>query len=212
MEQALALGNLVEHRNATQAILLEALARRADGVILVNYTGLVTFTNDVATAIIAADDGFTLRDHEFVTRRGPETRRLHTLICNATAASLSSAVDPGGQMLVTRPSGKRPYVVRVMPAPPTERFLSGESIACVITIHDLSAVQTPPKQLLCSAFGLTEREADLIGAIIQCQNLAAASAHAGMSVNTARNHLASIFRKCGIASQMEAAQLFSRLL
>ena len=47
--------------------------------------------------------------------------------------------------------------------------------------------------------------------LVRCASLAAA-ANAGMALNTARNHLQSIFRKCGATSQTEAVQLFSRLI
>ncbi len=110
MEQACSLGQVMEHRAATQAALLEALASKADGLMLLNGAGAPTFMNDAAAAILAASDGLALAAGGLLTRRGPETRRLQRMIGDAIRASRESDHRPGGQMLVTRPSGLKPYV------------------------------------------------------------------------------------------------------
>ncbi len=195
MRQAVSLGQVVEQRAATQAALLDALARRADGVILLDRSGAPSFLNDTARAVLAAGDGLAFAGGAFVTRRGPETRRLQQLIGDAIALVPPSESRPGGEMLVTRADGRRPYVVRVMPAPKTERFLSGLCVACVIHLHDLAAVRVPSASLLCAAFGLTEREAELAIELVRCAGLAGAAENAGMALNTARNHMQAIFAR-----------------
>jgi DNA-binding CsgD family transcriptional regulator/PAS domain-containing protein len=211
IEQALALGLVVQQRAATQAALLDALAARADGIILLGSSGAPSFMNDAALFILGAGDGLAFVEGAFVTRRANETRKLHRLIAAATAPTPPCDSRPGGELLVTRASGSRPYVLRVMPAPPTERFLSGLGIACVIHLHDLAALRLPSRSLLVAVFGLSDREADLAVELVRCASLTGAAAHAGMALNTARNHLQSVFRKSGTASQAEAVQLFSRL-
>ncbi len=211
MEQACALGQVLEFRAATQTILLDALACKADGVVLLDAAGRPTFMNDAARAAIAAGDGLSFRDDAFAAARGPETRRLHGLIADAIRAPSGAHDRPGGQMPVSRPSGRHPFLLRVMPAPRQERFLSGQSIAAVIHIHDLAEAGLPTQSALQAVFGLSVREADLAIELSRCTDLAAAAARTRMSFNTARSHLQSIFRKCGVTSQAEAIQLFSRL-
>lgn len=211
VEQALSLGLIVQQHAATQAALLDAMASKADGIILLGCSGAPSFMNDSALAILASGDGLAFVEGDFVTRRANETRKLHHLIASVIAPASPCESRPGGELLVTRASGSRPYVLRVMPAPPTERFLSGLGIACVIHLHDLAAIRLPSRPLLVAAFGLSDREADLAVELVRCSNLAGAAAHAGMALNTARNHLQAVFRKSGTASQAEAVQLFSRL-
>jgi len=211
VKQAYTLGHILEHRMATQTALLEALAGKVDGIMMLGRTGVPTFMNDTARYILATNDGLTFSAKQLSTSRGPETRRLHEMITNAIASSNGAIVKPGGQMLITRPSGKRPYVARVLPAPPVERFLAVEATACVIHLHDLAAEHVPSKNALCEVFGLTEREADLAIEVVRCASLANAAANASMALNTARNHLQSIFRKCGTTTQTEMVQLFSHL-
>jgi len=209
ISQALALGHVLEQHHATQTAMLEALAAKADGVVLVGRTGAPSFANEAARAVLAADDGLGWSRDGFVTRRGPETRRLQRLIGEAIAPASDSR--PRGEMLVSRPSGRRPYVVRAMAVPRTERFLTRLSVAAMVFVHDLASLRLPPKAMLIAAFGLTERESDLAVELVRCASLAGAAANAGMALNTARNHLQGIFRKSGTASQAEAVQLFSCL-
>lgn len=209
--QAQALGQVLERRAATQDALLDALADKADGIILLDPFGTPTFMNDAACAILAAGDGLAFSAGVFVTCRGPETRRLQGAIHDAVSALRPSEASPRSQMLVTRPSGRRPYVVRVMRASRGERFMAGGGIACVIHLHDLAAVRLPSKSMLCAIFGLSEREADLTVALVRYANLTDAAGDCRMALNTARNHLQSIFRKSATKSQAEAIQLFTRL-
>ncbi|MGE4529580.1 MAG: helix-turn-helix transcriptional regulator [Rhodospirillaceae bacterium] len=212
IEQACALGEIVERAATCQATLLEALATRADGVILLDAAGCPAFMNDGAQAVLAAGDGLAWHAGSLLTARAAETRRLHEAIRTALAAREEAGAGmPGAQMAVTRPSGRRPYVVRILPAPRLERFLSRFGFACVVHIHDLGAVRVPDRGMLAAAFGLTGRETDLAIALVRCSGLTAAATEAGMAHNTARNHLQAVFRRCGVASQAEAVALFSRL-
>lgn len=212
IEQACALGILVERAASTQAMLLDALAARADGVILLDGAGRPGFVNDGARGILGAGDGLGWTIDGFTTARGPETRRLRDMVQRALShrAGADGAM-PGGQLLVTRISGRRPYIVRVLPAPAIERMLTRFDFACVIHIHDLGGGCVPHRGLLREAFGLTEREADLAIELVRCHSLAAAAIAVSMAHNTARNHLHAIFAKCGVATQAEAVQLLSRL-
>jgi hypothetical protein len=210
VEQALALGRVIELKATTQSILLEALARKADGVILLDHAGAPSFMNDTARAILASGDGLVWTGEGFATDRGPETLRLTRLI--QAALNPAKGGRPGGQMPVPRRSGRHPYVLTVIPVPRHERFLSGRSIACVIHIQDLAAVPLPSHETLAAVFGLSEREADLVIELIRCPGLGQATAQAGMALNTGRNHLQSIFRKTGATSQAAAIQMLGRLL
>ena len=205
LEQACALGQILEREICTRTALLAALSCKADGVILLDCAGVPCFMNDAAAAMLAADDGLRYAAGDFVTRRAGETRKLRSLIAAALAPT------PAGHMLVTRPSGRRPYVLRVLPAPRLERFLACRSIGCVIHLQDLAAVRVPTHEALNAVFGLTERETDLAIELVRCTGLECAAVNAGMALNTARNHLHSIFRKTATASQAEAVQLLGRL-
>jgi DNA-binding CsgD family transcriptional regulator len=210
--QACALGQLVEKRALTQLALLEALSLQLEGVFLLDSCGAPTFVNDAAARVLAASDGLACAGGVLLTRRAAETRKLHAMIGAAIACSSGERESAGRRMLVTRPSAKRPYVIRTMPVPRTDRFLTRTSIACVVHVQDLAAHQAPPAGALRMVFGLTEREAELAVQLTRCAGLEAAAASAGMAVNTARNHLHKIFQKTETSTQAQAVQLLSRIL
>ena len=209
--QAMTFGHMLEFQSATRSALLDALSYRSDGIILISRTGTPTFMNATASEILNGGDGLTFTDGRIQATRPPENRKLQMLLDAAITSSRSPADCAGGQSLVTRPSGCRPYVLRVVPAPGTERFLAGQSIACVIHIQDLDRVATPSKDTLMQVFGLTERECDLAIDLVRCASLERAAIAAGMAFNTARNHLQSTFRKTNTSTQSELVQLLGRL-
>lgn len=211
VEQALSIGHVLEFGAAREAALLNALSQKADGIVMLSRLGLPTFMNNAAESMLAVRDGLYLTGEGLAAARGPETRRLRGMISGALSAWGQDAKPPGGQMLVSRPSGLRGFVLRVMPQPPGEPFVLGGAAACVIHLHDLAAVKLPSHDSLSAVFGLSKRESDLAIELVRCTGLSAAAANAGMAPNTARNHLQSIFRKCGINSQTEAVQLFSHV-
>lgn len=211
IEQACTLGQIVEEKTLTRTALLEALADKAEGVILLDDAGLPVFVNDAAAQVLSAGDGLQYAAGVFAARRPPETRRLQKLVADAISVSLGSDESPGGRMLVSRPSGKRPYVLRVVPAPRIERFLARSTIACMIHLQDLARIDVPSRESLALVFGLTQREADFAIELARCTGLDGAAENAGMALNTARNHLQSVFRKTGTASQAQLVQLLGRL-
>jgi DNA-binding CsgD family transcriptional regulator/PAS domain-containing protein len=208
IEQACALGYFIERQADTRSALLEAMSCKADGVILMGAGGTITFKNDAAARILAADDGLTCVGMRLLTRRPPETRKLQLLIDQALSAH--DGRPSGGQMLVSRRSAKPPYVVRVMPPPPVECFLSSRSIACILLVQDL-ARDSVSEETLSQLFGLSRREADLAAALVRRGSLERAAAEAAMATNTARNHLRTIFLKTSVNSQVGLVALLGAL-
>jgi DNA-binding NarL/FixJ family response regulator len=210
VEQAFVLGYFLEREAATRIALLETMALKADGVILLSASGEVSFMNDGAARVVAAGDGLTWAGGAFIAHRPPETRGLRHLIGDVLRLDGEPNSRTGGQMLVTRRSGRRPYVVRVMPPPPIECFFVARSIACIVLVQDL-ALDTVSAETLTELFGLSHREAELASALVRCGNLRSAAADAAMAANTARNHLQSIFLKTNVNSQPALTGLLSRL-
>jgi DNA-binding CsgD family transcriptional regulator len=211
IEQAFAFGHMLECQAATRTALLDALSRKQDGLMIIGRDGQPTFMNGIASEILGENDGLSFRSGVFQAWRAPESRKLQQMIASAIKPDKSPTDRPGGRTLVTRPSGRRPYVISVAAAPATERFLSGQSIACVVHLQDLGRIALPSRQALSQVFGLTERECDFAIELVREASLERAAAAALMAFNTARNHLQSIFRKTNTSTQSELVQLLGRL-
>lgn len=84
------------------------------GIVLVDANHTVVQINSAAERILTADDGLYLRSGRIQTSRGSMSDPLRISIgraCNAQA----SGVCEGDSLMCTRPSGKRPYIIYVLP-------------------------------------------------------------------------------------------------
>jgi DNA-binding CsgD family transcriptional regulator len=212
IEQACALGYLLEEERATQAALLDCLAAKADGVLILDLLCRPWFMNKAAERILAAGDGLALAGAELRCARRPEALALRRLISAAVLPSGDDGPAGGGRLLVSRASRRKPYVVTVMAPPRREAFLTGQRIACVIHIADLAAPPSPNAADLSAVFGLTPREGELAAQLVRATQLDVAAARCAMAVNTARNHLQSIFAKTGTSGQTDLVQMLGRIV
>jgi len=71
-----------------------------------------------------------------------------------------SGVATGGGLAVSRPSGRRPYVVRVIPLAGTN-FLGGPSPTALMVIADPEHEPQPDREALRCLYGLTRNEAEI---------------------------------------------------
>jgi DNA-binding CsgD family transcriptional regulator len=194
----------------TRAVLIDALARKADGVVLLAQHGEIAFINATARDILQEADGLTFADGRFVTARLPETQQLHRSILDVREAAMNGGERRHARVLVTRPSGKAPYIVCISPVPENSATPGGGG-NCVVHIFDLASQATLSKEAACATFGLSDREGDLAVELTRSGNLKAA-ARAGMALNTARNHMRSVFAKCRVHSQMELSRILAKLI
>jgi DNA-binding CsgD family transcriptional regulator len=66
------------------------------------------------------------------------------------------------------------------------------------------------RRQLGAQFALTSAEVRLIEVLLASRTLNEAAATIGISLNTAKTHLARVFRKTGTSNQRQLAQLISR--
>ena len=116
-------------------------------------------------------------------------------------------------MALARPSGRTPFVVRVMPSAAGERFGAGELPVALVLIADPDRRAAPSDATLRS-LGFSPSEARIAQRLVQGRTLAEAARDLGMAHNTARAHLRSIFAKTRARSQVELVRMlveFARL-
>jgi DNA-binding CsgD family transcriptional regulator len=101
----------------------------------------------------------------------------------------------------------RPQRVRAIPLPASAGPGGGRLTVLVFA----SPGSGDWSRLLAADFGLTPAEISLTTALLENDSLARAAESLGISINTAKTQLASIFRRTGVRSQKELAQLAARL-
>ena len=85
------------------------------GVIIVAGEHLVINVNSAAERIVRAEDGLCVRSGRIAATSTRAEQELHCAIQDALAGD-PSTVRTGRSLTCLRPSGKRPYVIHVLPS------------------------------------------------------------------------------------------------
>jgi DNA-binding CsgD family transcriptional regulator len=109
------------------------------------------------------------------------------------------------------PSRRLPLSLIVTPLR-SDRSLGPRAASVLVCVADLEAQLSLPERQLRDIFGLTPAETRLALALLKGADLREAAQSFGISRDTARNQLTSIFAKTDVNRQTELIQLMMRLL
>ncbi|TAK53860.1 MAG: response regulator transcription factor [Gammaproteobacteria bacterium] len=98
---------------------------------------------------------------------------------------------------------------RITVAPMTGRFLGTEQRYLCVTMVPGARNALSPSAVQTAGFGLTRREAEIVGAMASGHGNAQIAAQLFISCNTVKNHLKNIFDKVGVRNRTE---LLARLV
>ena len=136
----------------------------------------------------------------------------------ALAAAIEMAVrhdgtlrEPLNAVVLPRLEGLRPLVAHVVPVVGRARDIL-HLVSAIVTLTELEAAPSPPASaLLEQAFRLTSAEARLAAQIATGKSLPDVSLAEGVTYETLRARLKSVFDKTGTGRQPELVALLSRL-
>lgn len=211
------LGTMLMLRNAELQVqaTLASLDRFDTAVVLTSRRGNVVFANQPAKNILETRDGLTLR------AGNPVADEEGWLAANDPAKDdqlkrfLRDCLDPLADtdhfnrgLMIVRPSGKRPYVVRASALSVENEMygLSGNAGA-IVFITDPERTPTVSTALLQRVYGLTSAEANLAQELLRGIGLVAVAKRLGISNNTAKTQLAAVYEKSGTHRQAELVKL-----
>lgn len=199
-------------RIEARADSLEALIDRLDvGAILITEGRRIALANRRAEDLLRQKDGLVAPGGTIGASINRDDSALRQAIQEALATGAGRSGDGGHHLLVTRPSGKRPLSVLVTPLFPEDMTgtsrLAGPRPAASILVTDPE--NDGPETLTAAArmHGFTEAEATLVNALLAEGSLPRAAGRLGVSHETARSHLKSVFAKSGTNSQAQLVRL-----
>src|SRR5690242_4844114 len=135
---------------------IAALDRLAIGLILTDHRGKALHLNAAAEQMLASADGLAMRGGYLVAHTNAEQRSMERLIGLATAVGPSPSLQRSGTSFISRPSGKRPWLLLVAPCGQV-RLADLFSVApvCLIIIRDTAKPAASSASELRQVFGLS---------------------------------------------------------
>lgn len=182
------------------------------GLIGLNQSARCVLLNEAADEILQHNDGLTINSlGELVIADRQAASKVGNLMGEAIRASVDGALFAGGVVSVRRASQRRNYRIRVSPG---LRLRYGYDVgipAVIVMISDPDARLAVDRQEVVRAFGLTNREVDVVSGLLVGETLRDTAAGMGIAYNTARVHLQNICRKMDCHSQAEIVNVVGRL-
>jgi DNA-binding CsgD family transcriptional regulator len=183
----------------------EILNRLTVGVMLVDAEARVIFANRAAEGILRAGHGLFLVRDGLRTETPDETRRLRRIIADC-AEPKHELGGVGGRLRLWREDGL-PLTVVAAPHRARLTWLDIVRPRTLLFITDPEAIPGVRRRWLREDFGLTPAEAAVAAEISEADGLRAAACRLGVSLETARTHLAHVFDKTGARRQSELVRL-----
>jgi DNA-binding CsgD family transcriptional regulator len=198
-------------RLASVAVGEAALNALDVGVVLLASDRRIVFVNRCADGMLRAGDGWLRRHDRLTATEASADAALQRLLRYAIAPDASLGCPP--DVLVPRPSGRRPYHVMATPLrTQPAAFIAMRTPVVVVLVTDREARQPRTGQALQHAYALTPREAMLAAALADGQSLADAADRLGMRYETARTHLRRVLSKTETSRQAQLVLLVERVM
>ena len=178
------------------------------GIVIVATGCGVVHLNSAAGRILTSGDGLYIRSGSMEATRTSTNEELQGSITRACVEP-QNGFRSGDSFVCSRPSGKRPYVIHVLPLTAAE---DPSAARALMTIIDPEQEPEPPKMLIRRLFGLTNAEADVALRVLCGDGLKPISADLALSIATVKTHLHHIFDKTDTHRQAELVRLLLAII
>jgi DNA-binding CsgD family transcriptional regulator/PAS domain-containing protein len=205
IERALSIGFRIGTLGTMHQCTTDLLDANPAAIILLDVNRRIIYSNRAAELLGDTGDGIRLSAAGITLSRKQDHDKLHCLIEQATRNAARSVAS--GAMQAPRPSGHRPYLIRVTPVSHRCSGLSVLRPAVCVVITDPDGKNPLHADNLKAAFGLTDAEARLAVLLAAGDNLRGAAQKLAISYGTARSRLAEVFRKTDTHRQGQLIKL-----
>jgi len=202
LERAVRIYARLHRMESERALYAGAIAQLAVGTVILDGKGEVSATNAIADEILAGRDGLWIADGVLRVQNPREAAELKRIVAELLENGRSGQPGVAQALRITRTRGGADLglVVRPLPA-------SGQVPGVAIFISDPTERSDAPVQVLVKLYGFTPTEALVAIHLANGLNIDEAAAELGMTRNTARAHLRSVFNKTGISRQPALVRL-----
>jgi DNA-binding CsgD family transcriptional regulator len=205
LERAVRIHARLHRMESERALYAGAIAQLAVGTVILDGKGSVSATNELADGILAARDGIWIAEGVLRVQDPREAAELKRIVGELLHNGRSGLPGVARALRVTRPSGRADLGLVVRPLPASGGTHRAPGMA--IFISDPSGRSDAPVQVLVKLYGFTPTEALVAIHLANGLNIDEAAGELGMTRNTARAHLRSVFNKTGISRQPALVRL-----
>jgi DNA-binding CsgD family transcriptional regulator len=206
MQQALRTQGKLASLADTALELAGALEVVRHGIVIIAAEHLVINLNSAAERVFRADDGLSLRSGRISATAARTDEELHCAVHNALDGE-RCAVRTGRSLTCRRPSGKRPYVIHVLPSRRRDCDEPLRRPMALVLIVDPEDEPEPTTALLRRLYHLTNAEAEVALHVMRGADLKQISEELSISLLTVRTHLHHVFDKTDTHRQAELVHL-----
>jgi DNA-binding CsgD family transcriptional regulator len=185
--------------------MVEMLNRLLQGVLLVDAGARAIFANRAAERMLRADGGVVLGRDGLRAETPCETRLLRRIIADC-AQPRDELGGAGGRLRLSR-ENRAPLTVLVIPHRAGLAWIDVVRPRAILFITDPEHAAVVRRESLRQDFGLTPAEAGFTREMLKADGLQAAADRLGISLTTARTHLAHVFDKTGTRRQAELVRV-----
>jgi DNA-binding CsgD family transcriptional regulator/PAS domain-containing protein len=183
-------------------------ANDSEPVVVLDTSGRLMTMSPRAEALLAERDGLSLDGRRLEASSDEISRQLQLMI--HSAVGFGSDGGAGGGLRIPRGSGKPELLVLVSPCPRFLDHLPMPTAAAIVRIIEPNAAETLSPQH-AALFELTRRELEVAEALLHGHSLESLANSLGMSRNTARVHLQSLFQKTRTNRQADLVHLLAEI-
>jgi DNA-binding CsgD family transcriptional regulator len=207
---------LQEHLRTTterSAVGYELLKRMRQPILLVDAARNITFRNAAAQAILDAKEFLIDSEGTLICADNKSGVSLTTALRDMVLTPFNSQLpieertDRRSVKLERRSTGAMVVVTLIALRPESTSSAFGTAPQALVTIYEPGRLAAPDPFLLSATFDLTPAEARLVSRMCAGLTIQQAAKELGVTINTVKGHLKSIFSKTGTNRQADLTRL-----
>jgi DNA-binding CsgD family transcriptional regulator len=189
--------------SARQAAIAPEIVEALDlGVILVNADRRVLQANRIAEAVLARRQWLTVVDGRLRTIHHGSLGLLSWRIAEAARTGTGGGLDPG-TVLRLRASGGDALPILIAPFRVANGAWGTRQPTAALLFRDPDNTALPKASQIAAVYGLSPAEGRLVALLVTGKSLTEAARCAGISLNTAKTQLKSVFARTDFTRQTD---------
>jgi DNA-binding CsgD family transcriptional regulator len=209
LNNALRIRARLAHLEGLAKDLYAALDQADTGIVLFDERGCCAFINRAGKQLLDQQDGLLFFKNRLFAIHPQEGPVLEELVRRAVAGVREKKDLGAGTIRITRERGRSLHI-RIAPFP-SEHSLGRSQFAAIALIGDPDRAKKLPLETIRLVYGLTPAEARLALQLLQGKSISEAADENGVTKDTVRSQVKSIFLKTGTRRQGELICLLASL-